>query len=265
MGEVIAEVDATPVPCDEARELLDLLALDALEPGEAARVRAHVATCVDCRAAYQAARQIADALLLAPEPVNPPGHLRRRLLAMAQAEMPLESPISGWRRLMQRFSPVLAVVSTAAALVAVAWALTIHGRLTEAERQVRALQADMAAQAEMVAIMMAPNVAERELLGTDMAPTARGRLYVDPASRTAVLLAQGLPVLPADKAYQLWLIGEEGNRTSGGLFTVSGGGSGVLLIHFPAEVTRFARVGVTPEPRGGSPGPTGPRMMGGNL
>jgi anti-sigma-K factor RskA len=80
----------------------------------------------------------------------------------------------------------------------------------------------------------------------------------------AILVVNGLDVLPLDKQYQLWLaVGDR--RDSGGVFSVSRSGYGALEISAPQPLREYARVGITIEPSGGSPGPTGDRVLGGDL
>ncbi len=74
-----------------------------------------------------------------------------------------------------------------------------------------------------------------------------------------------MPALPSGMTYQLWLVDSEGKRTSGGMFTVDSQGRGWLMGHSPQPLNRYKSVGVTMEPWGGSPGPTGAKMLGGNL
>ncbi len=65
--------------------------------------------------------------------------------------------------------------------------------------------------------------------------------------------------------YQFWLIDPSGDRTSGGTFSVDAQGRGWVLIRSPKPLNNFQSVGVTIEPEGGSPAPTGAKMMGTSL
>jgi anti-sigma-K factor RskA len=77
-------------------------------------------------------------------------------------------------------------------------------------------------------------------------------------------VVDSLPVLDVTHQYQLWLI-KDGKRTSGGVFSVSQAGYGALAISSPQPLKEFAAFGITIEPAGGSPGPTGDKVMGGSL
>lgn len=75
-----------------------------------------------------------------------------------------------------------------------------------------------------------------------------------------VLRAANFPPLPPDMVYQFWLI-KDGARTSGGLFTVDGEGRGSLIFTPGGSLDDFDGMGVTPEPAGGSDGPTSPPVV----
>ena len=75
---------------------------------------------------------------------------------------------------------------------------------------------------------------------------------------------RGLPRLDVAHQYQLWLIrGTE--RRSGGVFSVDEDGYGNLLLNVPKDFKGFTSIGISVEPSGGSPAPTGARVAGGNL
>jgi anti-sigma-K factor RskA len=79
-------------------------------------------------------------------------------------------------------------------------------------------------------------------------------------SNTAILRAENFPPLEKGKEYQLWLVsGDE--RTSGGLFTVDDLGRATIVFHPEALLDNFDGMGITPEPAGGSPGPTAPPVV----
>ena len=58
---------------------------------------------------------------------------------------------------------------------------------------------------------------------------------------------------------------KDGKRSSGGVFSVQDNGYGVLKIDSPLPLIEYQTFGVTIEPFGGSPGPTGKKVLGGSL
>ena len=156
-----------------------------------------------------------------------------------------------------------------------------------AEREVRvgALDQQIAAQAESLSAAQA----QAALLGETLAERTRvlaatiaraGETYDMSAAQpdsaafaqvgwfdaagVGILEATDFPSLAPGMAYQLWLI-RDGQRTSGGLFTVSDTGSGTLIFTPPDTLDAFDGMGVTPEPASGSPGPTAPPVVTGSL
>lgn len=95
--------------------------------------------------------------------------------------------------------------------------------------------------------------------GTAEAPDARGILYV--SGERGVLMLQGLSPLPNQQTYQLWLapIGE--GALSAGLLSISPEETNWLNVNIPPGVQDLSAVGVSIEPAGGSPAPTGPIVL----
>ena len=102
------------------------------------------------------------------------------------------------------------------------------------------------------------------LKGTNNAPGASGIMVISQEGMAGTLIVDGLPVLGQARQYQLWLM-KNGKRTSGGLFYVGQGGYGILAVQSPGSLLNFSSFGITIEPAGGSPGPTGAKVLGGNL
>ena len=157
--------------------------------------------------------------------------------------------------------------------------------IAQREAQLTALDQQIAAQAESLnaaqaqAIDLGALLAERTqvLAATiaragetyDMTPTqpenaAFATVGWFDAGGIGILQASDFPPLAPDMTYQLWLI-KDGQRTSGGIFTVSDTGSGTLIFTPPDTLESFDGMGITPEPAGGSTGPTAPPVVTGSL
>ena len=80
----------------------------------------------------------------------------------------------------------------------------------------------------------------------------------------ALLSARDLPPLSQGMAYQLWLRRGE-YRISGGVFKVDESGSGMLIFTTTEPIGTFEAMGITPEPEGGSEGPTAPPVVTGAI
>ena len=95
---------------------------------------------------------------------------------------------------------------------------------------------------------------------TPAVPNAAGELMISKDGQFALLVVIGLPILDPDYKYQLWLV-RDGQRTSGGMFTVTSGGYGSMTLSLPQSLSGYSHFDVTIEPADGSPVPTGDTVL----
>ena len=233
----------------DIRERLPAYALGSLDKAEAAETARHVGDCPDCRAEWADYAAVVDALALAAPDAAPSPALRDRLLAAARdakesAAVPTAVKIDARgaagtaapRRRPARRWPVLAVAALAA--------IVLGGLLWAA-----------------FGLLVAPGAPPVTLLPTDIAPEADGELVFARGGRAATLTVRGLPVLPAGRQYQLWLVSDD-ERESGAVFSVNANGWAETAVEMERAAAEYDRFGITIEPAGGSPGPTGERVLG---
>jgi anti-sigma-K factor RskA len=219
-------------------ELLPALALGCLEPRERERVSRHLESCAGCRSRLAGYEELVASLALAAPRAEPPKRLRGRILRKASQAAPRAWPV-----------PRLGWALATAALLALSLGFNLF-----LWRRVNRLEAAAAVLPGQVAVLAA----------TEAAAGARGLLLFGSGENEATLVVEDLPPLASDRQYQLWLI-REGQRTSGGVFSVTLEGYGCLLVLSPLPVDSYQALGITVEPAGGSPGPTGQRVLGGSL
>lgn len=80
-----------------------------------------------------------------------------------------------------------------------------------------------------------------------------------------VLLTYNLAPAPEGKTYEFWTINKAGTPIPAGTFQVDEQGRAIHDVALTGPLTDFAAVGVTLEPEGGSPAPTGDILALGNL
>lgn len=228
---------------DYFREMLPARALDCLDPDEAEILARHLTRCPSCLDDLTTFETVVGQLALAVPDVAPSPELRRRLLALAGARPSSARAKAGAGRSRQprrldfrRGWPVYAVVALAAVILGgLLWAAA--GRLLlGGERLV-------------------------ELNPTELAPEARGELRLSGDGRAATLEVFRLPALDDEQTYQLWLVSED-ERDSGALFTVNENGWAEVPVELARRAADYRGFGVTIEPTGGSPGPTGAQVLG---
>jgi anti-sigma-K factor RskA len=235
-------------------ELLPAYALGILEEEEALRTAEHLTICASCRAELQSFMAVADQLGLAAPEAMPPARLKQRIMGSLQAqaaEAKAKPRPSWWQRLaswFQRGAPAWGIASLLLVLALVVSNLWWWQQHTRPEQ-------DFVTPGGMQVIAMA---------STDVAPEATGTMVISADGEYGTLVVDGLPFLDEDFTYQLWLI-RDGQRASGGLFSVNDEGYGALWITSPEPLSSYSAFGITVEPAGGSPGPTGDKVLGASL
>ena len=230
-------------------DLIPAYALDCLDEAEMLQVVEHLSACASCRQELAIYQELADQLPLALTQSSPPAAVKDELMKQIQAApaaRPVEKPASWWERLaarMQRSAPGWALASLAVMLLLVLSNLFLWRQLSQGR------QSDL------------PVIA---LVGTDFAPQAAGTIVVSRDGQHGALVVDGLQPLDQRQQYQLWLI-KAGQRTNGGVFSVDEHGYANLYVESSLPLAGYDAFGVTIEPAGGSPGPTGQKVLGGEF
>lgn len=291
--------------CELTKDLGPALALDVLEGPERELLEMHLERCPDCARTLVELRQVATGLGLALSQYDPPPALGERILAAAAADLGAGERVRNATTLPDRAGRVsvpvtrsgsraaepprgraggtqliapaphpppvaraLALASLAAAIAALLWGLSLQSQLGLAQQQVAESRAQfrglLGAYETVVEVLASPAVQELDLQAGEAAPTARGRVWVDQTSGQGMMMARNLPPLSEGYVYQVWLHRADGSVSSGFLRAYDGGVY-YSVLQAPSKITDYDRLGVTPEPLGGSPGPTGPRVIGGEI
>jgi anti-sigma-K factor RskA len=133
--------------------------------------------------------------------------------------------------------------------------------------QIRALQQQQNTLAERLSadqttIGMLAHPGTQLVLVTADPPDMTGSVLFDKEKDTAVLVLWDLPELEAGQIYQIWLINEQGEKISAGLFADSQADNYTTApIQSSIPIGQFIAIGVTIEPSGGSDQPTGSRVL----
>lgn len=236
--------------------LLAAYALNALEIDENRLVEAHLESCVLCRQAVSDYQAISDELMFAQPAAQPPARIRAKLIAQT-AQKPKDIGVLGrLRNYPSILIPISAlVVILVLAVVNIYLLYSTNQLLASLEELTRQNQANQTA----FALLTYP---ESQVAVIDDGGIY-GTLVYDPDGQVAVLNVWGLESLPAGQDYQVWLIEPDQTRISGGVFQSSDQSEYVtFMIESPNSLESFSGIGVTIEPEGGSPGPTGPRIFG---
>jgi anti-sigma-K factor RskA len=267
--------------CAEARELIPLLALNVLDVDERDVLEDHISGCSACLEELAAYTDTAASLALALPQEEPTPALKGRVLSEARRARVL--PVgtggaggatrraSGWSgsrfaRLRVSLTGLVASVALVLAAGSTVWALNLRSEVDAQNARIATLSERANNYARVTAVLQAADTQIRVLEGTGQAPSAFGRVYIDPDTSEGMLMVRSLPPLPPGKVYQLWVSRADGQRESAGLLTwTDKAGNGYTLIRCPDKLSRWQSFGVTEEPSGGSQNPTGTRLLGGTI
>jgi anti-sigma-K factor RskA len=247
------------------QELLPFYALDALTEEERELVEAYLAEHPEARTQIDEMNRAVSALPQSIPAVEPAPRTKDALMARVAADAKARARSSVQSQpssRVSRFESFFRTFSLAAAVVAIIWVIVLNAQVMGLRNEIAALNGALVAQSNSLnqIIEKLPQTTPSQtitvsLKGTNVEPQAQGQLIADPASQSAVLVVTGLPPLEPGRTYQVWLIG--GAPVSAGLLTVDSNGQGVLIVTSQESIGSFNSLGISIEPEGGSPQPTG--------
>jgi anti-sigma-K factor RskA len=239
--------------------LVGAYVMDAAPEADRVAFERHLAGCDPCREEVRGLRE-ATARLAAAVAVEPRPELRHRTLAAATRLRQLPPPVAEqrgeglanrlgrWTRLTGALGQswlARAAVSAAVILAAVVVVLGLH----LASMQHR-LSADEQGDHAIAAVLSAPDA---KMMTAKVRTGGMATVVMSHRARELVFTASKLSVLPASRAYELWLMGPSGAQPAGLLAPAHGGMSGPMVVRGLVHGDRLA---LTVEPVGGSAQPT---------
>jgi anti-sigma-K factor RskA len=235
---------------DQFLDLIPAYALNSLDADDAQAVSRHLAGCEACQAELATNEGVVDVLPLAAAEATPSPALKGRLMDRIQAQ-PVAEPaakateLPWWQQAAADFQAWLAGPRWRPALLLAILILAIGNIYFWRE-----------------ATQPSPTAWRRIFLqGTEVAPEATGVIYISADGQNGAIIVDKLLQLDEAQQYQLWLIAD-GQRTSGAVFSVPADGYQTVLVESPRPLREYGAFGITVEPAGGSPGPTGDRVLG---
>jgi anti-sigma-K factor RskA len=234
---------------ESLRHDLPAYALGSLSVGEAAEVERHLDACEECRSALREYEEVMRLLPHALPIVEPSPSARAALLSRVQGNGQTGRRFPRARRAATHWYAFAAAAILLLATVTVA--MWDQSGNDPAENPI-GLVDDLRGRETVQMLAMT---------GSEHAPAAVGQIIVDPGDTRAALMVSGLPALPSGYEYQFWFVQPDNTRVSGGVFRVDANGSAIVAIDAPREFSRAWRCGVTEEPAGGSPAPTGRNVL----
>ncbi len=247
---------------EQYAEDLALYALDALTGEDRGKLEQHLASCASCRLELQQLRGDTALLALSAAGPRPPQRSRKRLLEAVAREPLVVATATGARRTWWGW---LGWAATAAVLV---FALSLwreNFALKDTLASANSEAAENGRQLEELRRIAAPIIepeAQRvTLVAAKTPPQPQGKAFYLRKRNSLVFLANNMPALPPQKAYELWLIPTSGAPIPAGVFKPDAHGSATVVnppLPAGAEAKAFA---ITVENEAGSPAPTTPVLM----
>jgi len=230
--------------CQAVREQLDAWALGALDADETRAIDEHLASCDDCRALADEARETAASIALAVPMRAAGATLKSRVMASAAVLVDIHAP----RR--SRLWPAAVAALVVLGVGAAAWAGAMQFRVNDLEDENATISADATVQAQefeavsvrqrelqeiietqdtVINVVLQPDARRTELTGTAMAPGASAHCVWSRAQSLGALVVSGLPQPDEGEVYKMWVVYENA-PVDAGAFTVDERGSGRLIM-----------------------------------
>jgi anti-sigma-K factor RskA len=234
---------------EEAFVLIPEYVLGSLEPDELERFESHLETCQECQSETRSCTHMIADISLGVPMVDPPVLLKSRILSQATRARTIKNQtrVSKWTNFflsIRAYSPAFAFTGLALIFILFITNIWLWQRVNHLEKQT-----DF-----RLVIMEA----------TEYTPDASGLIVISQDGREGTLVVAHLPQLNENQQYQLWLIRDQ-QRINGGVFSVDEEGYANLSIKSEMPLSGYDRFGITIEPFGGSLGPTGDKVLGGDL
>ncbi len=256
--------------CDEVKADLGAYALGALDVALSASIAQHLAVCPGCLEELRQYQRVAQGLLFSP--LNDTSSsaalpmIKAKLMAqITPARTPASVPVRNYagplrRNALQRvwawWTRQFEVPRWAFAALA-SIGIVITGLLgLQTVRYVRLF----AQYQQAVALLADAEARAVHLEGQKTTPKAWATLRYRSDSTVGLMNVGDLPAQP-QKSYQLWLVDAQGKRDSGAVFMTQVNGKASYVVIAPRQFDSYVRFGVSIEPAGGSPGPTGPAAL----
>ena len=253
---------------DSVQDLAAAYALGALSPDEARRFEAYLATSPEARREVAEYRETAALLALGQTAAAPDPALRQRVLARiaegkARAMPGTRAPVPGGRGRSSLVVWGALAASLLAALGLGAGLLSTRGELAALRAQLDATGRQLASREATLNAIFEPDVQMFQLTASGD-PDPGIQLFWDRRRHRAIVHGFKLRPVPEGRAYQLWFIKDGAPVPSVTFKPEPDGHVRLEQIAVPRDGTVSAAA-VTVEPEAGSPQPTSPILLVGQL
>jgi len=255
---------------EQFAEDLALHALDALGGEERASLERHLGACPSCRAELEQLRGDGALLALSTMGPKPPLRARQRLLdAVAKETHPSKTAKGGAPSVSiaprRSWWGWLGWAATAAVIVFATSLWKENAGLKENLAIAHAVVAGNAQELEdlrrVAAPILEPEAQRITLVSVKTPPQPQGKAFYLRNRSSLVFVANNMPPLPPQKAYELWLIPAQGAPIPAGVFKPDAHGSATVVNPPLPAGTEAKAFAITIESEAGATSPTMPIVM----
>jgi hypothetical protein len=264
--------------CEQRRDLMPLLLVDALEPADAASLRAHLAGgCTRCASYLSEADAVLAYLPFSLEPVAPGAGARGRLMerlsqhpsqarAKATPRRPLRMPTWARRALAPAMAACITFVATAKYMMTVQHKHddAMQKQLVSAQREVATQDQHNRELVTQTELLHSPSLRLIRMEGVAQ-PKASARALWDERRQAWHFYAYNLQTLGSKEAYELWFVTPYGRKVAAATFRPNELGNAYLVTSLAKDVGPVDAAFVTDEPSVGTFQPTGTIHLSGKL
>jgi anti-sigma-K factor RskA len=255
---------------------LALYALDALQGEERAKLEQHLATCATCRLELEQLRGDAALLALSASGARAPQRARKRLLDAIALEPRMASlgrTGSVENRVTQKIEHEHGIglwgwIGWAITAVLVVFAVSLwrensalRGTLASASSQIAESRREAEELRKIAAPILDPEAQQVTLVAAKTPAQPQGKAFYLRNRSSLIFLANNMPALPPEKAYELWLIPVSGAPIPAGVFKPDAHGSASVVNPPLPAGTKAKAFAITVENESGSAAPTTPILM----
>lgn len=271
-------------PDEVTGEIADLLAgysLNALSDDETLFIEKHLPQRPQWRLELSGYKRVAETLAYASPPHKVPVRARAAILARIdaltiesqeqaladhRASGQVRSRFRNWRSHVPRVAWAAAVPVTTIAIIFIMVSIVMQDRLTDRQAELAAFQQE---RGRANGVLLADNEGQQvvEMVQSNAAPLARGRLFIDRTANTAMLVVRDMPPPGDDNVYVVWmLIGSNHDEYAQmGTIEVDDLGRGQKILDPPDDFDHYPVVRITVEESDEAGFPSGPEVMTGGI
>ncbi|MDE2483550.1 MAG: anti-sigma factor [bacterium] len=240
---------------DEMLDDVAVYALGTMAADDAARVRAHLETCAECRAEYAALAPSAIALGMSADAATPSPLLKARIMREVRHDAAQADAHPRTARALQgRLWPAYLVA--AACFVLAMWSSLVNLSLMQQIKSVRSANVALSDRADGLARTLAQTqTTVADLTSANAEHFAVGGSEIVRVHDHLYLAMHDIPQPPHGKVYQAWTL-PKGGKTMQPSLTFVPDAHGSALVALPVDARITTAVAVSVEPAGGSKQPT---------